>query len=236
MKKNRILIVDDQQLFAENLKTVLEFRAKDFNVVGLVGNGREAVDFVRVEQPEIILMDIRMPVMDGVEATRIIHGEFPDIRILVLTTFDDDEFVIEALKYGAMGYILKDVPFGKLAASLRAALSGAVQLSPAVMSKLVNHSLLLPEPAADPGAAPPASAEPPPARLNDLGKREREILQLIGKGYDNSTIGTKLFLSEQTVKNYVYSIYSKLGEHNRIKVMQYAAYISDRAQNETGKT
>jgi DNA-binding NarL/FixJ family response regulator len=231
MRKNRILIVDDQTLFAENLKTVLEFRAKDFNVVGMVTNGQDAVAFARAEQPEIILMDIRMPGMDGVQATRIIHGEFPEIRIIVLTTFDDDEYILEALKAGAMGYILKDVPFAKLAASLRAALSGAVQLSPSVMVKLVQHGAVLPEaPAGVPAPAPGGAVRLPLAGLAELGRREREILLLIGKGYDNASIGAQLFLSEQTVKNYVYAIYNKLGEHNRIKVMQYALQYSDRAQ------
>jgi DNA-binding NarL/FixJ family response regulator len=228
MKKNRILIVDDQALFAENLKTVLEFRARDFNVVGTVTNGQEAIAFARAEQPEIILMDVRMPGMDGVQATRIIHGEFPEIRIIVLTTFDDDEYIIDALKAGAMGYMLKDVPFAKLAASLRAALSGAVQLSPSVMIKLVQHGAVLPEATAGvPAPAPAGVAQP---ALAELGRREREILLLIGKGFDNASIGAQLFLSEQTVKNYVYTIYNKLGEHNRIKVMQYALHYSDRAQ------
>jgi DNA-binding NarL/FixJ family response regulator len=228
MKKNRILIVDDQALFAENLKTVLEFRARDFNVVGTVTNGQEAIAFARAEQPEIILMDVRMPGMDGVQATRIIHGEFPEIRIIVLTTFDDDEYIIDALKAGAMGYMLKDVPFAKLAASLRAALSGAVQLSPSVMIKLVQHGAVLPEASAGVPAPAPAGAAQP--ALAELGRREREILLLIGKGFDNASIGAQLFLSEQTVKNYVYTIYNKLGEHNRIKVMQYALHYSDRAQ------
>ena len=228
MKKNRILIVDDQALFAENLKTVLEFRARDFNVVGTVTNGQEAIAFARAEQPEIILMDVRMPGMDGVQATRIIHGEFPEIRIIVLTTFDDDEYIIDALKAGAMGYMLKDVPFAKLAASLRAALSGAVQLSPSVMIKLVQHGAVLPEATAGvPAPAPAGVAQP---ALAELGRREREILLLIGKGFDNASIGAQLFLSEQTVKNYVYTIYNKLGEHNRIKVMQYSLHYSDRAQ------
>jgi DNA-binding NarL/FixJ family response regulator len=224
MKKNRILIVDDQALFAENLKTVLEFRARDFNVVGTVTNGQEAIAFARAEQPEIILMDVRMPGMDGVQATRIIHGEFPEIRIIVLTTFDDDEYIIDALKAGAMGYMLKDVPFAKLAASLRAALSGAVQLSPSVMIKLVQHGAVLPEATAGvPAPAPAGVAQP---ALAELGRREREILLLIGKGFDNASIGAQLFLSEQTVKNYVYTIYNKLGEHNRIKVMQYALHYT----------
>jgi DNA-binding NarL/FixJ family response regulator len=227
MKKNRILIVDDQALFAENLKTVLEFRARDFNVVGTVTNGQEAIAFARAEQPEIILMDVRMPGMDGVQATRIIHGEFPEIRIIVLTTFDDDEYILEALKAGAMGYMLKDVPFAKLAASLRAALSGAVQLSPSVMVKLVQHGAVLPE---APAGVPAGAVRLPLAGLAELGRREREILLLIGKGYDNASIGAQLFLGEQTVKNYVYAIYNKLGEHNRIKVMQYALQYSDRAQ------
>jgi DNA-binding NarL/FixJ family response regulator len=242
-RKTRILIVDDQTLFAENLKLVMGFRAKDFVVVGLAANGNEAVCLTRSERPDLILMDIRMPEMDGVEATRIIHEEFPDIRIIVLTTFDDDEYIIDALRNGAMGYILKNSPFNELAAYLRAALAGAVQISPHIMVKLIKRDA---PPAASAAETPdsrpahesmlsgPLASEKIAARLSSLSKREKEILLLIGKGYDNPRIASTPFISEQTVKNYAYTIYTKLGEHSRIKAMQIALAYADRLKLDTG--
>lgn len=240
-RKIRILIVDDQTLFAENLKLVMGFRAKDFVVVGIAGDGNEAVRLTRSERPDLILMDIRMPEMDGVEATGIIHEEFPDIRIIVLTTFDDDEYIIDALRNGAMGYLLKNSPFNELAAYLRAALAGAVQISPHIMVKLIKRdtppagsAMEAPDarPALDSQLSGPLASEKIVAQLSSLSRREREILLLIGKGYDNPRIASTLFISEQTVKNYAYTIYTKLGEHNRIKAMQIALAYADKLQHD----
>jgi DNA-binding NarL/FixJ family response regulator len=253
--KTHILIVDDQALFADSLKSVLGFRASDFLVVGVAKDGEAALEMTRREKPDIVLMDIRMPGLDGVQATKIIHAEFPDIKIIVLTSFDDDEYIFEALNHGAMGYILKDIPVNELISSLRAVRDGTISMSPAVARKVVGR--VRPEPdgrgrgaeSAPPGSvavaegavpnglgaasgtASAASSNPaaPPEWLAGLGRREREILGLIAGGCDNMQIADKLFISEQTVKNYVYGLYVKLGEHNRLRVMQmalrYAAFL-----------
>jgi DNA-binding NarL/FixJ family response regulator len=205
--KTRVLIADDQKLFAENLQSVLGFRSKDFEVVAIAANGRQAVESVRALKPELVLMDVRMPVLDGVQATRLIHQEFPEIPILVLTSFDDDEYIVEAMQHGAMGYILKDTPFNELLAALHAVREGTASFSPSIVSKLVHR-----------GPAPEAGSPPP--WLGDLSRREKQILLLLAAGRDNQQIAHELFISEQTVKNYVYGIYTKLDEHNRIKVMR----------------
>ena len=205
--KSRLLIADDQRLFADNLRSVLEYRAPDFEVVGIASHGQEAVDLVRERAPDLVLIDIRMPVLDGVRATGLIHAEFPEIKILVLTTFDDDQYIHEAIRNGAVGYILKNIPFDDLVTALRSARSGAALFSPAILAKLV-----------------PNRAEPPPQETPEwyppLSRREKEILRLMTRGLDNQSIAETLFLSEQTVKNYVYGLYGKIGEHNRVRVVQ----------------
>ncbi len=221
----RILIVDDQTLFADSLKSVLGFRAPDFCVIGVANDGAMAVTMARTEKPDIILMDIRMPGLDGVKATRIIHGEFPEIKIIVLTSFDDDDYIFDALNHGAMGYVLKDIPVNELISSLRAVRDGTISMSPAVARKVVERGRAESE-----GGRSSSQAEPtaPPEWLATLGKREREILLLVGRGMDNSEIASELFISEQTVKNYVYTLYTKLGEHSRPRVMQIATRHKDR--------
>ncbi|HCM28698.1 MAG: hypothetical protein A2Z99_05565 [Treponema sp. GWB1_62_6] len=212
----RLLLVDDQVLFAESLKTVIELKAKDIRVVGIAKGGEEAIALAEREHPHIILMDVRMPGMDGVQATRLIHEAHPQIIIMMLTTFDDDEYIYEAFNYGATGYLLKDIPINELMTSLRAVKEGSILISPRVATKLVKNA---PSMHRFPDAP---AADKKPEWLESLGKREREILIYIAKGYDNPHIAAELFISEQTVKNYVSGIYLKLGEHNRMKVMQIA--------------
>ncbi len=215
-KEIRLLLVDDQVLFAESLKTVIELKAKDIRVVGVATGGEEAITLAEHERPHIILMDVRMPGMDGVEATKRIHEAFPHIVIMMLTTFDDDEYIYEAFNFGATGYLLKDIPIAELLTSLRAVKEGAVLISPRVATKLVKNA---PAMYRSPDAPPP---DKKPDWLESLGKREREVLVFIAKGYDNPHIAAELFISEQTVKNYVSGIYVKIGEHNRMRVMQTA--------------
>ena len=217
MNKTRVLLVDDQVLFVESLRTVLETRATDFEVVGVALSGREAIRLVVEKQPDIILMDVRMPDMDGVEATRIIHEAYPEIHVLMLTTFDDDVYVVEALNHGAAGYMLKDIPPEDLIVSLRAVCSGSIIISPQVANKMLRNRE---------GEAPPeegaetrtsASGE---SFLRFLSRREIEILRLIGQGAGNVLIAKKLSIAEQTVKNHVSVIYSKLHVHNRVQAMK----------------
>jgi len=154
--------------------------------------------------------------MDGVEATKRIHEKHPQIIIMMLTTFDDDEYIYEAFNYGATGYLLKDIPIVELMTSLRAVKEGSVLISPRVATKLVKNA-----PAVHRSPELPRE-DVKPTWIDSLGKREKEILVYIAKGYDNPHIARDLYISEQTVKNYVFSIYVKLGEHNRMKVMQAA--------------
>ncbi len=220
MKKTRGLLADDQVLFVESLRTVLETRATDFEVVGVALSGREAIQFVVETQPDIILMDVRMPDMDGVEATKIIHEAYPDIHVLMLTTFDDDIYVVEALNHGAAGYLLKDIPPEELIVSLRAVCSGSIIISPQVANKVLRtrEGEALPEEGAESRAV--ASGES--SLLRFLSRREIEILHLIGEGADNVLIARKLSIAEQTVKNHVSVIYSKLHVHNRMQAMKLA--------------
>jgi len=204
----RILLADDQRLFVENLKTVLEHQDPEIKVIATAENGEQAVELALEHHPDLVLMDVRMPVMDGVEATRLIHESDPDIAILVLTTFDDDEYVHDALSYGAVGYLLKNIPSGVLLDSIRGVLSGTVLLSPDVVSRLVHR--------------PEKNEFEESYPIERLSHREREVLFLMSRGYDNPAIAERLFLSEQTVKNHISHIYTKLGIHERIVAMKAA--------------
>jgi DNA-binding NarL/FixJ family response regulator len=213
----RVLIADDQRLFVESLSTFLRNYAEDIEVVGLASNGEEAVDKARELRPDVILMDVHMPVMDGVKATAQIARTLPGIRILMLSTYDEDEYVREALILGAAGYLLKDISPTELIASIRALKSGVVQISPQIVSKLMQSVL---------GEA----SEPSPARLmaeelewfDSLTGREREVFALIATGCDNAQIAAKLHLAEHTVRNHVSAIYSKLGVEDRFQIIQLA--------------
>jgi DNA-binding NarL/FixJ family response regulator len=205
----KILLADDQRLFVENLKTVLEHLDGNLEVVATAENGERAVDLALEHRPDLVLMDVRMPIMDGVEATRRIHAADPGIAILVLTTFDDDTYVHDALSYGAVGYLLKNIPSEKLLESIHGVLAGTVQLSPDIVPHLVDR---------------PVRREGEDAfPIEKLSRREREVLFLMSRGYDNPSIAERLYLSEQTVKNHISHIYRKLGIHERIAVMQAAS-------------
>jgi DNA-binding NarL/FixJ family response regulator len=205
----RILIVDDQMLFAESLKTVLEASSEGYKICGLAENGREAVDAVDELKPDLVLMDVRMPVMDGVAATRILKSKHPNLKILMLTTFEDDEYVREALRYGVSGYLLKSIPTAELLASLRAALTGALQLDPRVVQALVG-----------PGAEPAAGA--PPGWFDELTRKERQVLGLMVGGFHNDEIAERVCMAPQTVRNYISRIYDKLGTADRVAAVRMA--------------
>jgi len=205
----RILIVDDQILFAESLKTVLEAAGDGYKICGLAENGREAVDAVDELKPDLVLMDVRMPVMDGVAATRIIKSKHPGLKILMLTTFEDDEYVREALRYGVSGYLLKSIPTAELLASLRAALTGALQLDPRVIQALVGQS-------------DAASADAPPSWFDELTRKEKQVLGLMVGGFHNDEIAERVCMAPQTVRNYISRIYDKLGTTDRVAAVRLA--------------
>jgi DNA-binding NarL/FixJ family response regulator len=207
----RILLVDDQQLFLESLATVLENIEDDFEVIGMASDGEQAMELLESLQPDIVLMDVRMPVMDGVKACRLIKLRNPGLPILMLTTFEDDEYVREALTHGAAGYLLKNIPPQELVASIKAALSGAVLIDPRVISKLMHNS-----------AAADSGEQTYPDWLDSLSRKEKQILGLIVHGHTNSEIADTVHVAEQTVRNYVSRIYEKLDVRNRVQAIQVA--------------
>jgi len=206
----RILIVDDQILFSESLKTVLEAAGEGYKICGLAENGREAVDAVDELKPDLVLMDVRMPVMDGVAATRILKAKHPELKILMLTTFEDDEYVREALRYGVSGYLLKSIPTTELLASLRAALTGALQLDPRVVQALVGQ------------AVEAVVADAPPPWFDELTRKERQVLGLMVGGFHNDEIAERVCMAPQTVRNYISRIYDKLGTADRVAAVRMA--------------
>lgn len=210
----RVLIADDQQLFADGLRVVIESRAPQFEVVGIAANGKEAIALTRDLQPDVILMDVRMPEMDGVVATGHIHEKYPDIKILILTTFDDDEYVTYSLRNGAIGYLLKNRPAEELVDSLRALAKGIYQIDPAVSAKFLSTE-----------SSHKVDAEEFNRRLQSLTAREQEILSLMVKAKRIINIADELNIAEQTVRNHISNIYSKLDIHDRLEIVNYINHI-----------
>jgi len=200
----RILLVDDQALFREGLRTLLSAQA-DFDVVGEAANGEEALRLAAELCPSVVLMDLRMPVLDGVAATRRLHVTQPDCRVIALTTFDDDEYVFDALRAGAVGYLLKDASSEKLFEAIRAAARGASFLQPSIAAKVVAEFARLADQS-------PQRRQP---LIEALSDRELEVLRLVATGASNKEIGAALFIAEGTVKNHLTNILGKLGVRDR---------------------
>ncbi len=199
----RVLLVDDQALFREGLRTLLSVRA-DIEVVGEAANGLEAVQFAGRLAPDVVLMDLRMPVLDGVEATRRMRADYPEVRVIVLTTFDDDETVFDGLRAGAIGYLLKDVPSSKLIEAIQAAARGESFLEPSVAAKVVQEFSRL------------AIRRPKTEELAEpLTDREMDVLRRLATGASNREIAETLVIAEGTVKNHVTNILGKLGVRDR---------------------
>jgi DNA-binding NarL/FixJ family response regulator len=216
MKRIRILLVDDQQLFVENLKTVLDLTTQDIEVVAIARDGKEALEMMARHRPEIVLMDVRMPVMDGVEATKIIHQQYPNVKILMLTTFSNDDYVLDALNYGAHGYILKSIRAEELQAAIRTVSAGGVVIAPKVADKLFRRNAEEPKAV----AAHDMSESERRRRLATLSEREAQLVSLISQAYSNREIAERMFISEQTVKNYSSRVYAKLGVSKRSQLMR----------------
>ncbi|MCL6435932.1 MAG: response regulator transcription factor [Leptolyngbyaceae cyanobacterium HOT.MB2.61] len=205
----RLLLVDDQSLIRRGMKALLKVD-EELQVVGEAENGQEAIRFIQqayatstteMLQPDVVLMDIRMPIMDGVATTREICQTFPQIKVLVLTTFDDDEYVAQAIRNGASGYLLKDTPFDELVQAIRFVYRGYMQIGPGLASKVIANPL------------PTATSQP--RELPELTSRELEILRLIAQGASNREIANTLFISEKTVRNHVTNILSRLHLRDR---------------------
>jgi DNA-binding NarL/FixJ family response regulator len=212
--KHKIIIADDHVLFADSLKIVISMRSRDMEVVGIAYDGEEAIELVEKLTPDIVLMDVRMPKIDGVEATRIIRERHSTIKIMMLTTFNDDKYVYEAMRNGAEAYLLKDISPDELIASIRATLNGTILISPAVASKVISQGYA----ASQQSSQDKAGEQATPRHL--FSERERQILKLIAEGLDNRSIAETLFLAEQTVKNRISDIYSRLGVHNRVQAIR----------------
>jgi DNA-binding NarL/FixJ family response regulator len=201
----RVLLVDDQALFLEGLSTLLSVH-EGIQVVGQASNGQEAVEVAVKVQPDVVLMDVRMPVLDGVRATHLLKQALPRCRVIVLTTFDDDEYVFDALRAGAVGYLLKDVACARLVEAIRAAARDESILEPSVAAKVIAEFTRV-------------SSMVPSVQMEELveplSERELEILSWIARGASNKEIAGQLFIAEGTVKNHVTHILGKLGVRDR---------------------
>jgi DNA-binding NarL/FixJ family response regulator len=205
----RVLICDDQAIVCEGLRAILESDAR-ISVTGIARDGQDALDQVRRAAPDVVLMDLKMPRLNGVQATRQLRTEFPGVRVLVLTTFDADEWVLDAVRAGAAGYLLKDAPQEHLVRAIIDTFEGRNPIDPQVAGTLMQR------------AAAPEPAPVDRSRVEQLTERERDVLRLLAQGRTNTEIAGALFLSEGTVKNYVSSLFSKLGVDDRTQAAVFA--------------
>jgi DNA-binding NarL/FixJ family response regulator len=196
----RVLICDDQDVVREGLRAILK-SCKEIEVVGLAGDGDEALQMIPSVKPDVVLMDLKMPVMNGIQATHHIRTQYPDVRVLVLTTYDADQWVFDAIRGGAAGYLLKDTPRDGLIAAIKGTAEGKTHVDPNVAGKLFTQVSKTPTEDTTVTAS--------------LSEREREVLSLLARGLSNADIAARLFLSEGTVRNYVSAIFVKLGVSDR---------------------
>lgn len=210
----KVLIADDQELIRQSLQIVLSAN-EDIEVIGTAKNGREVVEGVRKNRPDIILMDIRMPEMDGVQCTKFIKETYPNIKIIVLTTFDDDEYIFNALKYGASGYLLKGVSVNELVKALHTVLNGGAMLNPDIATKVFRLFSQM-------ALGDVFLREDIKKNTEDLCNTEWNIIKYIGFGLSNKEIAKKLNLSEGTVRNYISTILNKLNFRDRTQLAIWA--------------
>lgn len=210
-EKINVLIVDDQQLVRDGIKALLEIK-DDFTIVGTASDGQEAIEVLQKKPVDVVLMDIRMPGLGGIEATSQIRKFNKDIRIIMLTTFNNDDYIVKAIKAGANGYLLKDIPKDDLAEAIRLAYRGVSQFSSDTIGMLVERNLL---------RDTDGSSEPE-EEIELLNEKEYEILCMIAEGYSNREIAEELFFTEGTVKNYVSKILNTLHLRDRVQAAIYA--------------
>ena len=213
----RLLLVDDQELVCQGLKAMLTLES-DLEVVGVANNGQTAIKQVEILQPDVVLMDIRMPLMDGREATRIICQRFPDSKVLVLSTFDEDEYIAQSIQAGAKGYLLKDMPVEELAQAIRLVDRGYSQMGPGLMERMVDGIL----------DSSTAKTEPIEPELTQLTPRELDVLNLIGVGSTNREIAQQLYITEGTVKTHITHIFNRLNLRNRSQLAIYANSVKQK--------
>ncbi len=208
MKMIRVLIVDDQLLLRQGLQTLLELES-DLEIVGQAGDGQAALALVETKNPDVVLMDVRMPRLNGVQATKEIRENFPQTQVIILTTFDDDEYVFEGLRAGAMGYLLKDVSAEELTDAIRRVARGEALIQPSIARKVVSEFARL-------GTAAKAPSQ---KLVEPLSERELEILRLVAQGLSNRELADKLFITEGTAKNHMTNILGKLGVRDRTQAV-----------------
>jgi DNA-binding NarL/FixJ family response regulator len=214
----RVMLVDDQTLVRQGIQMLLELE-DDLEVVGVAANGKEAIAVAEQTRPDVVLMDVRMPLMDGVAATGELLRRTPGLGVIILTTFDDDEYVFEGLKAGARGYMLKDTSSDEIAAAVRAVAGGAALIQPSVARKVVAEFSRLAAGGQGPGQ--PAAPQPPEvsALAEPLTEREREVLQGLAAGLSNRELAERLVITEGTVKNHVSNLLAKLGVRDRTQAV-----------------
>ena len=208
-EKIKVMLVDDEQLIRSGLKIMLE-TYPDIEVIHQAGNGQEAFECCQIEVPDVVLMDIRMPISTGIEGTKLIKEAYPEVKIVMVTTFQDTEYIVEAMQYGASGYLLKDSSYEAIYDGIKVALSGKVVMDATVSEKLVMQ--------------PKAPTTIEKTDISSLGLTEREIelIRLVSQGLNNKEISEALFLSEGTVKNNISTILSKLALRDRTQLVIFA--------------
>jgi DNA-binding NarL/FixJ family response regulator len=207
----RLLLVDDQSLICQGLKAMLSLEP-DLEVIGTADNGEMAIEQVALLEPDVVLMDLRMPVMDGREATRAISERFPQVKVLVLSTFDDDRYITDSIRAGAKGYLLKDMPSEDLAQAIRVVYRGYTQMGTGLLEKLMANS----------SPEPDRRSPELPESIGQLTPREREVLKLVALGLRNQDIAQQLYVSEGTVKTHVTHLLTRLNLRNRSQLAIYA--------------
>lgn len=210
MQRIRVILIDDQILFVESLKILLSTTYPDIEVVGSYYSADQAIDEIDSTNPQVVLLDMRMPGMSGAEACRKLLEKKSNLHVMILTTFDNDEYVLEALKAGAEGFLVKDVNPSFLLDAIRSISGGGVLMSAGVAQKVISRVVSSQQTSTE------VNEDDPIFRLSN---REQEILMLVGKGLSNKEIAAKVFMAEQTVKNYLSSIYSRLGVHDRVNAI-----------------
>ena len=213
-----VALVDDQAMVRVGLKMILEAEP-DIAIVGEASDGADAVGLVRDHSPDVVLMDIRMPGMDGLAATEQVLAAHPDAHVVILTTFDDDEYIYQALRAGASGFLLKSADGDTLVNAVRVVAGGEALLAPEVTRRVIERFSDRPELASPAAAADPDTHVPSPEAIGDLSEREVEVLQLLARGMSNQEIASELFVSSTTVKTHVSHILTKLGVRDRVQAV-----------------
>jgi len=209
----KVILVDDQQLIRQGIRILLE-QEPDIEVIGEAANGLEALTLCREAQPDVTLMDIQMPEMDGVECTRQLTADYPKVGVIILTTFDDDDYIFEGLRAGASGYLLKDVSSAELAEAVRTVAAGGALIQPSISRRVISEFARL------------SSSPSSPQLVESLTARERDVLQALAAGLSNLEIADKLVITEGTVKNHVSSLLAKLEVRDRTQAVLKAQKLN----------